>query len=320
MDITFKNVGQGDSIILEWEVNRERKIGIIDCNMIGKLNPVLEHLKDNGYREIEFLIISHPHEDHYSGFGEVLDYLEREQIVVKWFAHTISQVGAAYWKFFELGVQATRDLEYILKKGIHLRNIGLLLKWEVPTEKWRIRLADDVFLESLSPSHDEVQAYQRIVKLDAAVHKKQASAAANLLSTVFKITNGDRNVLLTSDAPLETFQRLHKEKSVDGIDFSTVQIAHHGSRANFCDDFWSKLNIQKVQKAAIASAGHNLKYRHPHLDVIQKVSNYKFTVECTNPVHGMKDYIELVRKSMVLDGISEIIEENIQAGDKTFSI
>ena len=55
MKITYKDVGQGDSIILEWEKNEEKKIGIIDCNRKGKRNPVLEHIVSGEYREIEFL-------------------------------------------------------------------------------------------------------------------------------------------------------------------------------------------------------------------------------------------------------------------------
>lgn len=319
MDITFKNVGQGDSIIIEW-IDKEEKIGIIDCNLIGKKNPVLEYLKTKDFKVIDFLIISHPHDDHYSGFIQLLDHIEASGIIVNWFGHTINQLGKPYWKHFELGVKATRDLDYILQKGIHLKTIGLLKKWEIPIERWRIQLANNIFLESLSPSHEEIQTYQNLVNLDADLNKKQASVAANLLSTVFKITNGERNILLTSDAVYETFERFHKEQSLQGVDFLTVQIPHHGSIKNFSDDFWASLNPMKNEKFAVASAGQNLKYRHPHLEVLQKVESYRFNIQCTNVVHGMKEYVEAFRKSLVLDGISEVLDENLMGGDKTFSI
>lgn len=319
MNITFKNVGQGDSIILEWE-DEGKKIGIIDCNLINRKNPVLDYLKEEDYKSIEFLIISHPHDDHYSGFAQLLDYIEESQITVKWFGHTINQLGKSYWKYFELGVQASRELDYILKKGIHLKSIGLLKKWEIPIERWRMELTAGMFLESLSPSHEEIQAYQNIVKLDPDLNKKEASVGANLLSTVFKITNGTKNLLLTSDAAFETFLRLNNEKSLLGIDFTTVQIPHHGSKKNFSSDFWASLNPQKNEKFAIASAGQNLKYKHPHLEVLQEVGNYKFKIQCTNIVHGMKEYVDIMRKSLVLDIISETLEEDLSGGDKTFSI
>ncbi len=74
VEIVFKNVGQGDSIILEWESSEEgtKKIAIIDCNLNKNENPVLQHLIELNLHEIEFVILSHPHEDHFSGFHELL--------------------------------------------------------------------------------------------------------------------------------------------------------------------------------------------------------------------------------------------------------
>lgn len=67
MRITFKDVGQGDSIILEWDKDGKKKIGIIDCNKYFGANPVLSYIKnpENKVEEIEFLILSHPHHDHF---------------------------------------------------------------------------------------------------------------------------------------------------------------------------------------------------------------------------------------------------------------
>jgi beta-lactamase superfamily II metal-dependent hydrolase len=318
MNITFKNVGQGDSIIIEWD-DEVKKIGIIDCNLVNGKNPVLEYLKIAKYEVIDFLIISHPHDDHYSGFTQLLDYVEATGIAVNWFGHTISQTGKAYWKYFELGVQATRDLDYILKKAIQLKKTGLLKKWEIPIEKWRIQLSEEVYLESLSPSHDEIQKFMEIVDLDPDLNKKQASGAANLLSTVFKISKGSNNILLTSDAVLETFKRLHDEKVLHGINFKSIQIPHHGSIKNFSEDFWASLTNTDIEKIAVASSGQNLKYKHPHLEVLKKIESYKFKIHCTNIVHGMQEYVESVRKSLVLDGVSEVLDDNLIGGDKTFS-
>ena len=41
MKITFKDVGQGDSIIIEWLDDDKRRVGIIDCKKKGRFNPVI---------------------------------------------------------------------------------------------------------------------------------------------------------------------------------------------------------------------------------------------------------------------------------------
>ena len=88
--VTFKNVDQGDSIILEWiNDDGKRKIAIIDCNLVpGNKNPVLDYIQNIKIPEIEFLILSHPHLDHYAGFWDILEYCEQNKIPVNWFLHT----------------------------------------------------------------------------------------------------------------------------------------------------------------------------------------------------------------------------------------
>ena len=52
--LTFKNVDQGDSILLEWQHDGLNKIAIIDCNEAFRTNPVLDHVVKNNYKKLEF--------------------------------------------------------------------------------------------------------------------------------------------------------------------------------------------------------------------------------------------------------------------------
>ena len=80
INVNFKNVGQGDSIIIEWKRDSLSKIGIIDCNLMGNKNPTLEHIISSNYSEIDFIILSHPHYDHFSGLVQILEYCELNKI------------------------------------------------------------------------------------------------------------------------------------------------------------------------------------------------------------------------------------------------
>lgn len=318
MKVTFKNVGQGDSIILEWESEGINKIGIIDCNRVRKENPVLQYLIEKDVKKIEFIIISHPHDDHYSGFKELLEHVEKNDIFITWFGHTLENLEVGYWKFFELGHEATRDLDIIIKKGFALQQKGLLARWEIIGGNSYLEIEKNIFLQSFSPSHQEIQAYKKIVKLDAVTNFKEASSAANLLSTVFKLTKDDKNILLTSDAVYNTFERIENEGKINNVEFELIQAAHHGSIKNYHAAFWSNRNLKKEKKNAIISAGENLKYKHPDFDTIQLINTNNFSISCTNIVHGMATYVELIKKSLSLDIISDTIEDDLISGDKVF--
>lgn len=89
VDITFKYVGNGDSIIIEYLVNDSKKIGVIDvCTNAGN-NAVLSHIKKEQYSKIEFLIISHFHHDHCSGLKALLKYCEDNKIEIGFFGFPI---------------------------------------------------------------------------------------------------------------------------------------------------------------------------------------------------------------------------------------
>lgn len=66
INVEFFNVDQGDTIILEWEYDKKKLIGIIDAN-INKANnnPLLSFLQQSVYKEIEFIILTHLHFDHF---------------------------------------------------------------------------------------------------------------------------------------------------------------------------------------------------------------------------------------------------------------
>ncbi len=119
MKISFKNVGQGDSIILESNVSDNPVIGIIDCKKYAGKNPVIEHLKESQPKEILFIVLSHPHQDHFSGLYDLLEYCENRGIKIKHFVHTMS-CHPKYLNWAELKEEDTQMLDKIIRKAITL--------------------------------------------------------------------------------------------------------------------------------------------------------------------------------------------------------
>lgn len=325
MRVTFKDVGQGDSIILEWNDGEESKIGLIDCSKKQKKNPVLEHLKLAQYREIEFIVLSHPHSDHYSGFQELFSYLKTKRIRVRSFVHTLSYIGSDYFKWCEIGTEESTQLAKLIEEMGSLLEEGLIEKVEHASERWRLDLAEGIYLKCLSPSNEEAAEYQRIVSYKPEENPKEASRASNFLATVFKLTVHDSYYLLTSDSEKFTFERLlrqNRHRNLTALTLCLCQLPHHGSIKNHYPPFWEALNRSGTHLHAVASAGLNLKYKHPTFEVLENFHGAGFRIHCTNIVNGMVEYVEYLKglavKSSVLDTGSTLAEDYMDSNDRVF--
>ncbi len=326
MKVTFKNVGQGDSIILEWKDENQDKIGIIDCNIIDRKNPVADYINTSQYTEIEFIIMSHPHSDHYSGMPGLLEVIVQKGIKVKRFGHSIFILGADFFKYLkwvEIDTAQLKSLQQLVTKIHELRTSGTILKIDMIVEGWQIQLAENISLKCLSPSQLEAEKYQEIVDFEPEKNKKEASKAANFLSTMFKLSIDDYYYLFTADSEICTFERIIKENTHPDLQQHSMrigQLPHHGAENNHHPAFWETLKKEE-SPFAIISAGVHLKYNHPRYPVIESFHSAGYQIHCTNIVNGMKTYIKLLkdlgRSSAVLDTFSELVSQD-SGGDKIF--
>ncbi len=326
MKITFKDVGQGDSIIVEWIKDGINKIGIIDCCKKGKKNPVLIHIEKLGYAEIEFIILSHPHKDHYSGLFELLTHIQKDKIIVKRFSQTLMHAGpTTYWKYFETDSVDSRLLKQIIKKTKELFDLDLIKKNDTLLDGKRFKIDDNIELACLAPCNEDIELFQRTVKLDADKNIKAASQAANLLATVIKLKIDDNYILFTSDAESSALSGIIKNyhDEFTGVKFHVCQLPHHGSEKNINKDFWDIVETID-EKHAIISAGQNKKYNHPSFSVIEKFDADGYNIHCTNIVNGMKQFTDnlkaLKKASLILDDCSVLAEEHIKSNDRVFHL
>lgn len=326
MKVTFKNVGQGDSIILEWMDGNQNKIGIIDCNIVNKGNPVAEYIRGSGYAEVEFIIMSHPHSDHFSGMLGLFEVIVEKEIKVKHFGHSVFILGKDFFKYLrwmEIGTAELKDLQQLVTLINELRKSGTIMKVDMVVENWQIPLADKISLKCLSPSQLEAEKYMEIVEFEPEKNKKAASKAANFLSTMFKLSMGEEYYLFTADSEVLTLERIVKEDSHKDMREHTMrigQLPHHGAEKNHHPPFWEALKKYDPPFAVI-SAGVNLKYNHPRLPVIRSFHDAGYEIHCTNIVNGMADYVDILKwlgkTSAAFDTFSELVS-NDTGGDKIF--
>lgn len=93
MKVSVIDVGQGDSILIE----SEGRVLLVDAGDVSKGAAVVAYLQQEGVREIDYLVASHPHADHIGGMVEVFDAFDVDKVL----APSLSMGTKVYRNFLE---------------------------------------------------------------------------------------------------------------------------------------------------------------------------------------------------------------------------
>lgn len=77
--VHFIDVGQGDATLLR---SPDGEFMLIDCGPTSSSDYLVKYLLDMGVDELEYLVITHPHEDHYGGAELVLEEIPVEGLIL----------------------------------------------------------------------------------------------------------------------------------------------------------------------------------------------------------------------------------------------
>lgn len=276
MDITFKYVGQGDTIVIEWEVDGEPCVGVIDCKSLSDRVPALDHIR--GYERIEFLILSHPHADHFSGFPRLLRFCKTEQVEIGLFVYTTREIPS-YLESLALSNNEKDDLADTFRAVRELEKEGLVEKRGIGTDQMRdLSLKSSVRFRLLAPSEQERDEFAKSLYGDYLEIRDDPDA--NLISTVSLVEGNDWQIILTSDAETHVLKRIGLGPlKKDYTPLILGQCPHHGSDNNHYRAFWKNRDHESDTPIAI-SVGPN-GYGHPSPNVVQDFRNMNFEVYST---------------------------------------
>ena len=317
--VVFKNVGQGDSIILEWKSKGKSKTAIVDCNLHEGTNPVLEHIIANDIDEIEFIILSHPHLDHFSGFVGLLNYCRSNNILINRFLHT-ALITPDYLKTASRSIEGDKQLSKLFTLLKEMRDKGELNVHAIDDNPHlKIPLGEEFNMEILAPSAIEVDKYIKGVSYPFDEEESTGNPNANWLATVLKIYNDEVSCILTSDVESSVLSRIGKRKGNDKI--LLAQVPHHGSKGNLNKTFWQMRKRHSITPVVI-SVGEN-GYRHPSSDVISFFNGLpNYDLKRTDELKIASILTRKVQKiSTLLDMVSiekNKVSEDYSVGDQVF--
>jgi len=231
LKVAFLDVGQGDAeLIVAPDKSKILIDGGPDERVLGELAAELPFYD----RELDLVILTHPHADHLDGLLAVLERYAVKKVLISGVIHTASN----YIKF----------LEELKKKNIPV---------EVAVSGKRFKFGEAT-LEILWPEKD--------LSGERISGGANESGGLNDTSVVAQLIYGKNGFLFMGDAGTEVEGALLLSSKIQ-LRGNVLKIGHHGSTTASSEQF---LGIV-APEAAIVSAGKNNRYGHPSLRTIRKL-------------------------------------------------
>lgn len=279
LKIHVLNVNHGDSIVIEFP---NGEWGLIDSNKVDNSIPALDFLISRDVKKLAFLCITHPHADHYAGMSSIINHFQN-RIEEVWLFDLDSIRLREYLK----QIQETIETPIAHENFSELTKIARLLfskshKITTNIQFLRgimdLRTVGGVTIRCLAPLGKQYSKY--LSYISSPKKEDSNNIDENLISSIIELEYNGAKVLLGGDAPLESWEALHKKMLNDNKTLSAnlVKISHHGSISAFSDKMWS--NIANEKTVAAISVGN--KYGLPNDQVLKGIKKFGSNIYCTN--------------------------------------
>lgn len=236
LHVYMLNVGQGDTTII---ISPAGSVIIIDAMRPTKIRNLLNQLGNDG--NIEHLIVTHPHSDHYSGCNNLADVdgnlpkLSIKRATLTPFWHAFGMGPPTYAQF----------IGRLEKQGTNINFLSGYSRWypddimmTPPTGEYPIIDPEKPFLELLGPTNDMVRTLE-----EASVFE------TNHLSIMCRLTWRSFRMMITGDAQMENWAFFDQERLLNDK-CQVLRAAHHGSKNG---TQWERINRLNPSTIIISS-------------------------------------------------------------------
>jgi competence protein ComEC len=261
LQVMFLDVGQGDSTLVRLpndqymlvDVYRRPGEGTVDLfKVLRELLPS----SDGGQQRLDYLVITHAHDDHIWGIGDLADEFEIGELWVPQYG-TKKQLSENY-EAFEKVVDAQPDERRVWQKGSR-------------TPVAELGDGEEVSVRCFSPPG--------YVEVEETLDEDEARRVVHENCGVYRFAYQGVSVMLTGDSNLPAWQRIvgYYQGSTDeqGLDVLTSQVlhaSHHGSRTFVKDDKDDEPWLEALEaidpQQIVISVGEDNKHDHPHEDMV----------------------------------------------------
>jgi competence protein ComEC len=262
-EVTYVNVGHGDATLIKIPGDRYVLVDVYRCpdegiDLFKLLDDVLPD-GDDGRKRLDVLAITHAHDDHITGIGDLYDQYQVGELWLPQHAKKLQEVAGNYAEFERVQDEHPEEKKFWPK--------GSRSVWKTLGDD------DEVSVRCFSPPG--------YIDPEEELDEEEAKRVVHENCVVLKFTYAGYSVMLTGDSNKPCWERVvgYYEGRTDDIGVEVLQAqslhaSHHGSRSFVKDGKDDPNPYLEALKAigpedVIISVGPDSKHDHPHDDMVE---------------------------------------------------
>jgi beta-lactamase superfamily II metal-dependent hydrolase len=300
LEVHILNGGYGESIIVRLPNGRW---GVVDCYAPTpsdpRTNPTVVFLKEHRVRHLEFVCLTHPHDDHFRGMSQLFRSFQ-----VKRFWRSPALTPEHLRNFLSRGrveaeergdtrsEEALNDLQRTLQLVGNLRRSQQLIvespgintvlyPWPVGGSSPGL---DDLEIKTIAPPGNAVEGFienlGRCFTADGKLTTDGPSLHCNDVSLALLIRYGETRVILGGDVEGPSWQCILRAVDKSTLTVRGVKVSHHGSPTGYCTGLWRVFSAAGKPVAVITPS---LRHRLPTRGAVAHIRRHAEAVFVTCP-------------------------------------
>jgi len=294
LQIHVLGAGKGECIILGWPENRW---GVIDCYAPSlkddTTNPTLQFLRGRGVSELEFLCLTHPHDDHFRGMSQLLVHLKVRhfwrfptvsardlKLLAKYLVIDTERGDVAELK--ENASDFVRTMEIVKKLRDKKEIVQMMVTGHQQLYPVPFSQSTRFQVWSFAPHGNQQGNYEqtlfRSFTIDGQLQPNPPNVSHNDISVGLIVSYGKTRVVLGGDVERTAWTDIRPQYQPEHFHVDAVKVPHHGSDTGYIPGLWSDFSGRKKPIAIIAPYR---RFRLPKQDSLRHISEYASKVMLT---------------------------------------
>lgn len=245
--VHFVDVGQGDCTII---LLPDGKVVMIDTGPASSRNNLSKYLSSMTFTTIDYLILTHPDEDH---IGNACMIYDRYEVLHSY----VPKVSSNYME----------------SRGLNESNFKVVTSnvWSNTTQSMYNENCEITYNFRDVKIYDETSIYGYSIDFFTPLEDRQSTN--NDYSPIILVNLQNTKYLFTGDASTEKEEEFLTEYSPlvssGYFDVDVLQVGHHGSKYSSSTDFLNAVTAE----IAVISCGSGNKYGHPHSEAVTRLTS-----------------------------------------------